>query len=203
MGGSADCGGVPARLAIRMKPSTSGQSSRNGVEVRGPRLVRAWHEIPPDVLWRWVVAQVADHSLRGVQQLSGLSKETIRKYVNRVSVPIPSTRKILGELFLRHHPAGVLLEPWNASTETAVRPQLIELLPAGEANALATVSALFDAARDAGGVHPKTVDAIERWFKLQVRGEYDAERFYARFPSRERKPAERARTSRDAAAGEG
>jgi hypothetical protein len=203
MSASADCAGVPARLAIHMNPAILGQSGHNGTGARGPKLVRAWHEIPPDVLWRWVVAQVADHSLRGVQQLSGLSKETIRKYVNRVSVPIPSTRKILGELFLRHHPAGVLLESWNASTETAVRPQLIELLPDGEASALATVSALFEAVRDAGGVHPKTADMIERWVELQVRGEYDAERFYARFPSRERKPAERARTSRDAACGEG
>ncbi|MBV9108976.1 MAG: hypothetical protein JO306_06195, partial [Gemmatimonadetes bacterium] len=145
-----------------MNPATLGQSGHNGAGARVPRLVRAWHEVPPDVLWRWVVAQVADHSLRGVQQLSGLSKETIRKYVNRVSVPIPSTRKILGELYLRHHPAGVLLDPWNASTETAVRPQLIELLPPGEADALATVAALFEAARGAGGVHPRTAAEIER-----------------------------------------
>lgn len=199
MGGSADCGAVPAPLAIRMKPSTSGQSSHNGAGARVPTLVRAWHEIPADVLWRWVVAQVADHSLRGVQQLSGLSKETIRKYVNRVSAPIPSTRKILGELFLRHHPAGVLLDPWSASTEKAVRPQLIELLPQGEASALATVSALFEAARGAPGVHPRTAAEIERWLELQVRGEYEAQRFYARFPARERQPAQRPCTAPNAA----
>ena len=177
-----------------MKSQSGGQSSHNAGDDRKPKLALAWYDVPPDRLWQFVMDLVAKHQLREVAEMAGLSKETVRKFVARIGDPKMATRKALGELFLKKYPGGAMADPTgdDRQKETELPPlrkQLIELLPRGEQEALATLSLVFGLAkRFPQEVSPSIVDAIQHWLELQVEGEYDYERFYAEFAKRERKP---------------
>jgi len=176
-----------------MNTPTGGQSRHTPGDDREPALARHWYDIPASRLWRFVLDLVAAHSLRDVAEMAGLSKETVRKFISRIGDPKAATRKALGELYLTRFPRGAMASNRrmgdSAEGEVTLRTQLIDLLPRGEKEALATLSLIFDVAkRIPGHVSPRIVDAVQLWMELQVEGEYDAERFYARFKKRERQP---------------
>jgi hypothetical protein len=176
-----------------------GQNGRKPGDDRHPPLARAWFEVSPEVLWRFLRELSAHHSLEGLGEMTGLSKETIRKFLERISEPNTATRRRLGELYLKRHPFGAVQEApaHDGCGDGSHRTQLIDLLPRGEANALAAVAALFQTARRfPQHVSRSELERLQTWMEIQVRGEYEAERFYARFPRRERGRAAAARRVR-------
>ena len=179
-----------------MKSRSGGQNSHNSGDDRKPKLARTWLDVPADRLWRFVMDEVAEHKLREVAKMAGLSKETVRNYMLRVGDPKTATRKALGELFLKKFPGGAVADPTGDDPQTELAPlrkQLIELLPRGEKEALATLSLVFGLAkRFPQEVPPSLVDALQHWLELQVEGEYDWERFQAQFAKRQRKPKSKA-----------
>lgn len=199
MGDDHYCHDVAGMVVISMNSHSGGQSSHKPGDDRKPKLARTWLDVHPDRLWRFVVDLVAEHTLRAVEKMAGLSKETVRKYVKRIGDPEMATRKALGELFLRKHPGGAMADRENDGSRPEpppLRRQLIELLPRGEKEALATLSLLFGLARRfPDELPPDLLDAVQRWMELQVEGEYDWERFQAQFARRERKPKENGGTA--------
>lgn len=186
------CHDARGTVVISMKSQSGGQSSHNAGDDRKPKLALAWYDVPPDRLWRFVVDLVAEHKLREVAETAGLSKETVRKYIQRIGDPKTTTRKALGELFLKEFPGGAVADPTSETEKSDLPPlrkQLIQLLPRGEKEALATLSVMFGLLRNfPQHVPTRVVDAVHHWLELQVEGEYDYERFYAQFAKRERKP---------------
>ena len=175
-----------------MNSRSGGQNSHNAGDDRKPKLARTWLDVPADRLWRFVMDAVAEHKLREVAKMAGLSKETVRKYIERIGDPKVATRRALGELFLKNFPGGAMADPTGDDPQSGLPPlrkQLIDLLPRGEKEALATLSLVFGLARRfPQEVPPSLLDKIEHWLELQVEGEYDWERFQAQFARRERKP---------------
>jgi hypothetical protein len=175
-----------------MNSRSGGQNSHNAGNDRKPKLARTWLDVEPDRLWWFASDEVAEHGLREVAKIAGLSKETVRKFIGRIGDPKIATRKALGELFLRKHAGGAMADPTSDDLQPELPPLrklLIELLPRGEKEARATLSLIFGLARRVPNeVPPAMLDAIERWMQLQVEGEYDWERFHAQLPKRKRKP---------------
>jgi hypothetical protein len=163
-----------------MKSQNRGQSSQTPGDDRQGKLATAWKYIPVEQLRVGIIELVARFKTRGVAKMAGMAKDTIGKFVKGISQPNYSTRKKLGEVLLEYYPGGVMTEPKEeGEKEWKLRSRLIDLLPKGEANARAAVSLLFQFARAFPDEAPKNLAELERWFDLQVRGEYWAERHYS------------------------
>jgi hypothetical protein len=168
-----------------------GQSGRNAGDDRYVHFASSWRYIPTEVLREFTLELMAQFRIRGVADMTGLAKDTVRKFAHGLSEPNLNTRKALGDLFLEMHPAGVLAENGRDrghDRKWRLRPRLADLLPHGEPAARAALAAIFQHARGGKAAVPdESIGRIERWLELQVRGEYWAERNgaeIARRPSR-------------------
>jgi len=148
----------------------------------------SWRYIPTELLREFTLELIAQFRIRGVAEMAGVAKDTVRKFAHGLSEPNLTTQKALGELFLQMHPAGVLAEHGREhDRKWRLRPRLADLLPRGEPAARAALAAIFREARGATAGAQESIGRIERWLELQVRGEYWAEhncREVARRPPR-------------------
>jgi hypothetical protein len=170
-----------------------GQSGRSTGNDRYVHFASSWRLVPTELLREFMLELIAQFRIRGVADMTGLAKDTVRKFAHGLSEPNLNTRKALGDLFLEMHPAGVLAENGRdrgQERKWRLRPRLSDLLPRGERAAAAALASIFQHARSGKAAMPEeSIGRIERWLELQVRGEYWAERNgaeIARRPSRRR-----------------
>lgn len=169
-----------------MNRPTSGQSSHTPGDDRGPESLRRWQRIPLESLWEFAVEIVARHKLRGVAHLTGLGRETVRKFIMRTVEPNLTTRRAFAKLYLDFNAERMMLDedkgkPWTR------RPLLIRILSPGRDTARAELAKVFELARRFPDEIPPTADDLFEWIDQQVRGEYWAEEYYGPIARGERK----------------
>lgn len=163
---------MTARLAFRVKTQNSGQRGRGDEPAEGPGYGDRWFEVPAEVVHEFVSELCAEHTHRGVEKMTGLSKETIRRYVERIGVPHRSTQKRFAELYLDQYPGGHVAKETAPKRKRGVWP-LKTILPAGEENAKAVVDRLVELAkRHPDQVPPEVADQLREWLDLQLTAEY-------------------------------
>jgi len=158
-----------------MRTTSSGQRSHKPGHDRTTELPQKWLSVRTDVLWRFAVDLVAQHTLRRTARLVGLGVETVRSFTLRKGAPNLTTRRRFAELFLQLHPEA-LVEQDGETRSWRARPRLITLLPPGRVEARQAVATLLALARQHG--LPLEVDQLHDWLDLQVRAEYDADEHY-------------------------
>ena len=168
-----------------MRSQNGGQSSHPAGDDRESALAGHWSDVKIGLLRRFASDLCAKLTLRGAAGATGVSKEGLRKLVERESRPNLATRQALGELFLKLHPSG-LMATKQTDGEWQLREQLIELLPAGEREARAELARVFELAKRFPDEVPAFVDQVHEWMDLQVRGEYWGRRYVYGSAQRER-----------------
>jgi hypothetical protein len=173
-----------------MRHPTSGQRSQTAGNDRELALVTHWSDFRVEILRELTSELCASLKYRGAEAITGVSKEGLRKFVEGKSRPNRSTRQKLGELFLKLYPGGVM---WKKAVDGdwELRQHLSELLPPNEEAARAELAKIFELARRFPDEVPGSVDAVQEWVDLQVRGEYWGKRYVEGFSTRKqrRKPA--------------
>lgn len=160
-----------------MRAPTSGQSSQRPGDARilAPR---HWRGVPAQVVWEFAVDLCTHrHTLREVAAMVDLAPETVRKFILRKGKPTLKTRRRFAELYLEMHAEGVVMEP-NEAKPWKARPRLIELLSRGEGPARAELAKLFELAQRFPDEVPLSIERVQEWMDLQIRGEYWAEDYY-------------------------
>lgn len=159
-----------------MRTTNSGQSSHISGDDR-PVAPRKWFDVPGQLVWEFAVDLCTRHSLRVVARMVKLAPETVRKFVNRTSVPNLATRRRFADLYTERNAEGVVAEEQNTKRWKA-RRRLIELLTEGEGLARAELAKILELAKRFPDEVPESVDNLHEWMDLQVRGEYWAEDYY-------------------------
>jgi hypothetical protein len=167
-----------------MRNQNDGQSSQIAGDDREPALAKHWLNIQIDLLRRFTSDLCARWTYRGAAEVTGVSKEGLRKFVDGETRPNLATRQALGELFLKLYPSGVM--ETKTDGEWQLRKQLIELLPEGEREARAELARIFELAKRFPDEVPPCAEAVLDWMDLQVRGEYWGVRYVYGSAARER-----------------
>jgi hypothetical protein len=168
-----------------MREPNGGQIRQTAGDDRESALAGHWSDVKIGPLRRFASDLCAKLTFRGAAGATGVSKEGLRKFVERETRPNLATRQALGELFLKLHPSGAMATK-QTDGEWQLREQLIELLPAGEKEARAELARLFELAKRFPDEVPPCVDRVHEWMDLQVRGEYWGRRHVYGIARRER-----------------
>jgi len=169
-----------------MREPNGGQSSQAAGNDRESALAGHWSDVKIGLLRQFASDLCAKLTLRGAAGATGVSKEGLRKLVERETRPNLATRQALGELFLNLHPSGAMATK-QTDGEWQLREQLIELLPAGEREARTELATVFELAKRFPDEVPPWIDRVHEWMDLQVQGEYWGRRHVYGFARRERR----------------
>lgn len=120
-------------------------------------------------MWAFVSELCAERTYRGAQAITGLSKETLRKYVERIGEPHRSTHKRLAEVFLQFHPEGYV-----ATSKKYRVVKFSPVLPPGEEAARTALAKFFEMAKRHVDELPPGMDleAMHNWLDVQIEAEY-------------------------------
>jgi hypothetical protein len=167
-----------------MRTPNNGQSSHKPGDDR-PIAPRQWLHVPVEIVREFVVDLCTVHKTRGVGRMVDLAPETVRKFALGMGVPNFATRRRFALLYLEMNAEGVVAEK-DDTRRWKARRRLTQLLAEGEGPARAELAKIFELAKRFPGEVPPSVEAVEEWMDLQVRGEYWAEDYYGAIARGER-----------------
>lgn len=169
-----------------MKRPNSGKSSHTPGDDRDPDSPRRWQKILAESLWEFAVELVARHRLRGVAQMTGLGRETVRKFIMRTVEPNLTTRRAFAKLYRAFHAERTMADADKSKPWRTRPPRLIEVLSPGKAVARAELAKILELAHRFPDEVPATADALFEWIDAQVMGEYWFEEYYGAIARGER-----------------
>lgn len=167
-----------------MRTRNSGQNSHKPGDDR-PIAPRQWLHVPVEIVREFIVDLCTMYGNRGVGRMVKKSPETVRKFVLGRGVPHFATRRLFAQLYLEMNAEGVVAEQ-DDTRRWKARRRLIQLLAEGEGPARAELAKIFELAKRFPEEVPLSVDAVEEWMDLQVRGEYWAHDYYGAIARGER-----------------
>lgn len=169
-----------------MRRDDSGKSSHTPGDDRDPDSPRRWQKIPLESLWEFAVELVARYRLRGVAEMTGLGRETVRKFLLRSVEPNLTTRRAFATLYRAFHAERTMADADKSKTWKTRPPRLIEVLSPGKAVARAELAKILELANRFPDEVPPTADALFEWIDAQVRGEYWFDEYYGAIARGER-----------------